>query len=122
MAKIDVKDLTGAVKGSIELSDEIFGIEPNAVAMSTVVRNQLATEDRAHRRQRQEAKYPAAVRDLTDRRVQVELVMVQQDPHSMLAAESFLDPTPDHTATQYLRRSRDLLLSLLSLQRLLPRR
>ena len=40
MAKIDVKDLTGAVKGSIELSDEIFGIEPNAVAMSTVVRNQ----------------------------------------------------------------------------------
>ena len=42
MAKIYVKDLTGAVKGSIELSDEIFGIEPNAVAMSTVVRNQLA--------------------------------------------------------------------------------
>ncbi len=42
MAKIDIKDLTGAVTGSIELSDEIFGIEPNAVAMSTVVRNQLA--------------------------------------------------------------------------------
>jgi large subunit ribosomal protein L4 len=44
MAKIDVKDLTGAVKGSIELSDEIFGIEPNKVAMSTVVRNQLANK------------------------------------------------------------------------------
>ena len=42
MAKIDVKDLTGAVTGSIELSDEIFGIEPNEAAMSTVVRNQLA--------------------------------------------------------------------------------
>ena len=42
MAKVDIKDLSGAVKGSIELSDEIFGIEPNAVAMSTVVRNQLA--------------------------------------------------------------------------------
>ncbi|MCQ2502535.1 MAG: 50S ribosomal protein L4 [Saccharofermentans sp.] len=42
MAKIDIKDLTGAVTGSIELSDEIFGIEPNAAAMSTVVRNQLA--------------------------------------------------------------------------------
>ena len=42
MAKIDIKDLTGAVKGSMELSDEIFGIEPNEVAMSTVVRNQLA--------------------------------------------------------------------------------
>ena len=44
MAKIDVKDLTGAVKGPIELSDEIFGIEPNEVAMSTVVRNQLANK------------------------------------------------------------------------------
>lgn len=42
MAKIDIKDLTGAVKGSIELSDEIFGIEPNEAAMSSVVRNQLA--------------------------------------------------------------------------------
>ena len=36
--------MTGAVKGSIELSDEIFGIEPNEVAMSTVVRNQLANK------------------------------------------------------------------------------
>ena len=44
MAKIDVKDLTGAVTGSIELSDEIFGIEPNEAAMSTVVRNQLANK------------------------------------------------------------------------------
>ena len=42
MAKVDIKDLSGAVKGSIELSDEIFGIEPNADAMSPVVRNQLA--------------------------------------------------------------------------------
>ena len=42
MAKVDIKDLSGAVKGSIELSDEIFGIEPNADAMSLVVRNQLA--------------------------------------------------------------------------------
>ena len=44
MSKIDVKDLTGAVTGSIELSDEIFGIEPNEAAMSTVVRNQLANK------------------------------------------------------------------------------
>ena len=42
MAKVDIKDLSGAVKGSIELSDEIFGIEPNEDAMSLVVRNQLA--------------------------------------------------------------------------------
>ncbi len=42
MAKIDIKNLSGAVTGSMELSDEIFGIEPNKDAMSIVVRNQLA--------------------------------------------------------------------------------
>ncbi|MCR4688996.1 MAG: 50S ribosomal protein L4 [Saccharofermentans sp.] len=42
MAKIDIKNLSGAVTGSMDLSDEIFGIEPNKDAMSVVVRNQLA--------------------------------------------------------------------------------
>jgi len=42
MAKIDIKNLSGAVTGSMELSDEIFGIEPNSDVMSIVVRNQLA--------------------------------------------------------------------------------
>ena len=42
MAKIDIKNLSGAVTGSMELSDEIFGIEPNESVMSIVVRNQLA--------------------------------------------------------------------------------
>jgi len=42
MATIDVHNLEGAVTGSIELKDEIFGIEPNKDAMSTVVRCQLA--------------------------------------------------------------------------------
>ena len=42
MAKIDIKNLSGAVTGSMELSDEIFGIEPNNDVMSIVVRNQLA--------------------------------------------------------------------------------
>lgn len=42
MAKLDVYNLSGAVTGSIELSDAIFGIEPNASAIAIVVRNQLA--------------------------------------------------------------------------------
>ena len=42
MAKLDVYNLSGAVTGSIELSDAIFGIEPNANAIAIVVRNQLA--------------------------------------------------------------------------------
>ena len=42
MANVNVYNLSGAVTGSIELNDNIFGIEPNQNAISVVVRNQLA--------------------------------------------------------------------------------
>ncbi len=42
MAKLDIYNLSGAVTGSIELSDDIFAITPNESAMATVIRNQLA--------------------------------------------------------------------------------
>ena len=42
MATLDIYNLSGAVTGSIELKDEIFGIEPNANAIAVVIRNQLA--------------------------------------------------------------------------------
>ncbi|SCW37388.1 large subunit ribosomal protein L4 [Ruminococcaceae bacterium YRB3002] len=42
MAKFDIYNLSGAVTGSIELSDDIFAITPNENAMAIVVRNQLA--------------------------------------------------------------------------------
>ena len=42
MAKLDIYNLSGAVTGSIELSDGIFGIEPNKHAIAAVIRNQLA--------------------------------------------------------------------------------
>ena len=42
MAKVDIYNLEGAVVGQLDLSDEIFGIEPNQHALSLVVRNQLA--------------------------------------------------------------------------------
>ncbi len=42
MAKLDILNLSGAVTGSIELADEIFGIEPNANAIAVVIRNMLA--------------------------------------------------------------------------------
>jgi len=42
MAKVDVYNLDGAVIGQIELSDDIFGIEPNEFAIQAVIRNQLA--------------------------------------------------------------------------------
>lgn len=42
MAKLDIYNLSGAVTGSIEVSDEIFGIEPHKHAIAAVIRNQLA--------------------------------------------------------------------------------
>ncbi len=42
MAKVDVYNMEGAVVGSIELSDSIFGIEPNEDVLHRVVLNQLA--------------------------------------------------------------------------------
>ena len=42
MAKIDILNLSGAVVGSMDLSDAIFGIEPNKSAMHIVVLNMLA--------------------------------------------------------------------------------
>lgn len=42
MAKVDVYNIEGAVTGSIELSDAIFGIEPNQDVLHRAVLNQLA--------------------------------------------------------------------------------
>ena len=42
MPKANVYNMAGEVIGEIELSDAVFGIEPNVTAMHTVVRNHLA--------------------------------------------------------------------------------
>ena len=42
MAKVDVYNIEGAVTESIELSDAIFGIEPNRDVLHLVILNQLA--------------------------------------------------------------------------------
>lgn len=44
MAKIQVLTMTGADAGTIELKDEIFGIEPNQNAVHAVVKNYLANQ------------------------------------------------------------------------------
>lgn len=42
MPKATVYNMAGEVTGEIELSEAVFGIEPNAAAVHTVVRNHLA--------------------------------------------------------------------------------
>lgn len=42
MAKVDIYNLEGAVTGEVELSDAIFGIEPNEAVLHQVIKGQLA--------------------------------------------------------------------------------
>ena len=44
MAKVDVINVEGAKVGEINLSDAIFGIEPNEFAVQAVVKNYLANQ------------------------------------------------------------------------------
>ncbi len=44
MPKVNVYNMAGEVVGEIELSDAVFGIEPNQVAVHTVVKNFLANQ------------------------------------------------------------------------------
>ena len=58
MAKVTMLNMTGAEAGTIELNDEIFGIEPNQNAVHEVVKNYLANQ----RQGTQSAKTRAGVR------------------------------------------------------------
>ena len=44
MATVSTFDMTGKQTGSMELSDAIFGIEPNAAVLHSVVVNYLANQ------------------------------------------------------------------------------
>jgi large subunit ribosomal protein L4 len=44
MPKVNVYNMAGEAVGEIELSDAVFGIEPNQVAVHTVVKNYLANQ------------------------------------------------------------------------------
>ena len=42
MASVELKDQAGKAVGTVELPDEVFGIEPNIPVMHQVVRSQRA--------------------------------------------------------------------------------
>ena len=44
MSKVDIKKSDGAKSGTVELDENIFGIEPNVAVMHQVVNAQLATK------------------------------------------------------------------------------
>lgn len=44
MAKVKMLNMAGAEVGEITLNDEVFGIEPNEIAVQTVIKNYLANQ------------------------------------------------------------------------------
>ena len=48
MPKISVLNMQGSQVSETELSDAVFGIEPNKTAMHTMVVNYLANQRQAH--------------------------------------------------------------------------
>ena len=85
MANIDVLDMGGQKVSEIELSDAVFGIEPNTVAMHQMVVNYLAN----NRQGTQSA--------LTRAEVQDRVPHVLPSGHT---AVSYLLPSPDATDSQ----------------------
>ena len=55
MAKVDVYNMEGAVVGQMELSDAVFGIEPNEAVLHQVVKARCITVTRAPLLQKAEA-------------------------------------------------------------------
>ena len=71
MAKVSVYNIEGNQVGEMELNDAIFGVEVNNHLVHMAVVNHLASNVREHRVQKLVLKFPAAERNLGDRREQV---------------------------------------------------
>ena len=59
--KLDVKNATGGGAGTVDVPDELFGIEPNTAVMHQVVTAQLAAARAAPARARSGRRIGAAV-------------------------------------------------------------
>ena len=76
MATIDVINQTGAVVGSIELNDAVFGIEPHQQAMYDALVMQMASRRQGTATLRVVAKFLVVDASLTVKKVQDVLVKV----------------------------------------------
>ena len=72
MPKIDVYDIEGKKVKTIELKEEVFGIEPNEAVVHSVLVNYLANQRQGTQVLKQEQKYLVVVENHGDKKVQVE--------------------------------------------------
>ena len=95
----NVFNMAGEQVGTIELSEAVFGIEPNTALLHAAVKNYLLTRDRALRVLSPAQKFPAAASSPGDRRVPAALVQAPPAHPSSLTVVSCLHPSPVTTAT-----------------------
>ena len=79
MPKVTVLDMAGKEVSKIDLSDAVFGIEPNKAVMHDMVKNYLANQRQGTQSALTRAEVSGGGKDLGDKKVQVMLDKVLQE-------------------------------------------
>ena len=102
MATVKMLNMAGQEAGTIELNDELFGIEPNENAVHEVVKNYLAN-------QRPEPKSEEAEESRSDRREQAVTDREAQQTRHRSVVVSYSLQSRETTDIPFRRKSRDWL-------------
>ena len=90
MAKVSVYNMEGREVETIDLSDDVFGVEINEHLVHMAVVQQLANKRQGTQKAKTRSKYQAVAESRGDRREQVMQDRVLQGLHSGRAAVSYL--------------------------------
>lgn len=86
MAKVTMLNMAGAEAGSIELNDDIFGIEVNQYAVHEVVKNYLANQRQGTQSAKNRGEIRGGGKNLLDKREPDVTDWVAQQTQARLAA------------------------------------
>ena len=100
MPKTALVNMSGAQVGEIELSDAVFGIEPNQHAMHMAVVNYLANQRQGTQSTLTSRKFPAAAKNPIARRAQAAQDRAPQERLITHTEASHLVPSPVPIASQ----------------------
>ena len=98
MPKVTVYNMSGAQVGELELSEAVFGIQPNQVAVHAVIKNYLANQRQGTQSTLTRTEVRAAAESPGDRRAPAMRARAQSAPPSGTMAASRSAPSPAITA------------------------
>ncbi len=104
MANYDVLKLDGTKSGSIELSDAVFGIEPNNSVLFEVINLQRASLRQGTHAVKNRSAVSGGGRKPWKQKEQVVLVKVQSVLHNGVAVVSYSDQLQEVMHTKCLRK------------------